>query len=253
DMGDVELVGQYLGPNNLAHNVHVQGDYAFVSHYESGVVVLDLTDPANPTEVARYDTYPQGEGPNFNGNWGATTPSPNGYVYGGDFDGKLTVLRWTPPGAALAPAIAPVGGPITLPASGGPFDYTAAVTNHGASPQSFDAWVVATLPNGSERRVVGPVAVTLPAGGSVTRTLTLNVPGRAPAGVYTLTLNVGAYPSVVDASDSFTFEKEAAGVASREEGAEMPVSEGAFFDEAAGAPAASIAAPVGVAVYPNPA
>ena len=109
---------------------------------------------------------------------------------------------------------------------------------------------MATLPNGSERRVVGPVAVTLPAGGAVARTLTLNVPGRAPGGLYTLTLNVGDYPSTVDASDSFTFEKAAA--AGREAGGEARlVSEGAFFGEA-GSTAPAVA-PAGVAVYPNPA
>ena len=250
DMNDVELVGQYLGPNGLAHNVHVQGDYAFISHYESGVVVLDLTDKANPTEVARYDTYPSGEGPNFNGSWGATVPSPSGYVYGGDFDGKLTVLRWTPPTTAVSPEIDAVGGPITIPAAGGSFDYTARVTNTSSSPQTFDAWVTATLPNGSERPVVGPVAVTLPAGGSAQRTLTLTVPGAAPAGLYTVSLHVGDHPSGIDATDSFTFTKEAD--AARPGGPDALRMEGAFFD-AADAPAAHDAREGAMSVSPNPA
>ena len=107
DMDNVALVGEYLGPSRLAHNVHVQGGYAFISHYEDGVVVLDLSDPTNPTQVAGYDTLPDGDGPFFNGNWGATTPSPGGYVYGGDFDGTLTVLQWTPPPTGLEQPAAP--------------------------------------------------------------------------------------------------------------------------------------------------
>src|SRR5690606_19577974 len=110
--------------------------------------------------------------------------------------------------------------------------------------------------------VAGPLSVTLPAGGSAQRTLRLRVPGAAPAGTYTLTLNVGEYPSGVEASDAFTFEKGAAGaaVAARAEGPVELVAEGAFFDaegSEAAAPAAAASAssvvPAGrLAVYPNP-
>src|SRR5690606_2403431 len=63
------------------------------------------------------------------------------------------------------------------------------------------------------------------------------------------------YPSGVEASASFTFEKEAAaGVAVGEAGPVGFVSAGAFFDVGtASAPAASVAAPAGIIVYPNPA
>jgi choice-of-anchor B domain-containing protein len=91
---NVALVGEYLAENRLAHNVHIQGRYAFVSHYTSGIAVVDIQDPANPVEVARYDTTPGDDEAAFRGTWGATVPSPSGYVYGSDFDGRLTVLRF---------------------------------------------------------------------------------------------------------------------------------------------------------------
>ena len=257
DMSDVTLVGQFLAPNQLAHNVHVQGDYAFVSHYESGVVVADISDPANPVIVDQYDTYPQGEGPSFNGTWGVTLPGPDGYIYAGDMDGELTVLRWNPPAAAVVPELDPVSPPVVVPPAGGSFSYTARVTNGDDAPHAFDAWITATLPNGSPYGpVAGPLSVTLPAGGSAQRTLRLRVPAAAPPGTYTLTLNVGEYPSGVEASDAFTFEKGAAGaaVAARAEGPVELTSEGAFFDaEAVVAPAASaVTSPGRLAVYPNP-
>src|SRR5690606_20249860 len=148
-----------------------------------------------------------------------------------------------------------------LPPSGGQFSYTARVTNDGDAPHSFDAWVAATLPNGNPyaRPVAGPIAVTLPAGGSAQRTLRLRVPGAAPAGTYTLTLNVGEYPSGVDASDAFTFEKQGAGaagaVATQAEGPVELVAKGAFFDAEASeseAAEAEAAAAGRLAVYPNP-
>jgi choice-of-anchor B domain-containing protein len=97
DLSDVTLVGEYLAANGLAHNAHVQGRYAFISHYGAGVVVIDLADPANPVEVARYDTYPANDDGGFHGSWGTVPPTPGGYVYGSDIEGRLTVLRFRTP------------------------------------------------------------------------------------------------------------------------------------------------------------
>jgi len=95
DLTDIELVGEYLGANGLAHNAHVMGDLVVLSHYAAGVTVVDITDPAEPVEVARYDTTPESDGDGFFGTWGAYPYSPSGYVYASDFDGVLTVLQMT--------------------------------------------------------------------------------------------------------------------------------------------------------------
>ena len=95
DASNPELVGEWLGANRIAHNALVRGRYAFVSHYTAGVYVLDLADPASPTVVARHDTYARNDDVTMDGTWGATLPSPSGYVYGSNGDGQLTVLRWT--------------------------------------------------------------------------------------------------------------------------------------------------------------
>lgn len=96
DMGNIQLRGTYLATNGLAHNVHVRGDYIYISHYTSGVTVVDWSDPDNPVEVAAYDTYPQNNVANFFGNWGATLPTPQGRVYASNFEGKLFILQWDP-------------------------------------------------------------------------------------------------------------------------------------------------------------
>ena len=95
DLDDIELVGEYLGANGLAHNAHVMGDLVVLSHYSAGVTVVDISDPANPVEVARYDTTPENDAGGFFGTWGAYPYSPSGYVYASDFDGILTVLQMT--------------------------------------------------------------------------------------------------------------------------------------------------------------
>ena len=99
DLSDPEnptLVGDWLGESRLAHNVQIAGDYAFVSHYASGVYILDITDILTPTVVAQYDTHPENDDAAFYGNWGVSMPTASGYLYTSDLEGTLTVLRWDP-------------------------------------------------------------------------------------------------------------------------------------------------------------
>ncbi|MDX1530313.1 MAG: hypothetical protein R3362_02185, partial [Rhodothermales bacterium] len=93
DADNVELVGEYLGASKLAHNAHVLGDRVYLSHYTAGVTVVDISDPENPEEIARYDTYAPNDTTGFFGNWGAFPYTNGGYVYASDLEGKLTVLR----------------------------------------------------------------------------------------------------------------------------------------------------------------
>ena len=62
-------MGEYLGENSLAHNVHVKDDFLYISHYTSGLKILDIFDPSNPIEVAAYDSYPDDDNNGFYGCW----------------------------------------------------------------------------------------------------------------------------------------------------------------------------------------
>ena len=95
DIAEPELVGEWLGASLIAHNAHITDRYAFISHYASGLSVVDIADPTAPVEVAAYDTYPASDQPGFRGAWGATLPSPGGYVYVSDLEGDLTALQWS--------------------------------------------------------------------------------------------------------------------------------------------------------------
>ena len=93
DMNNVTLLGSYLGGNSLAHNTHWMGNLAVIAHYSYGVSVVDVSNPLQPVEVARYDTYLADDAPGFWGCWGAYPFSPSGYVYASDINGYLTVLQ----------------------------------------------------------------------------------------------------------------------------------------------------------------
>ncbi|MEM7039817.1 MAG: choice-of-anchor B family protein, partial [Bacteroidota bacterium] len=94
NMANLVKRGEYLAPNNLAHNVHVMGKYLFISHYTSGVTIVDWSNPDVPVEVAAYDTYPQHDISDFFGCWGTYPYTNNGYVYASNFEGKLFILEW---------------------------------------------------------------------------------------------------------------------------------------------------------------
>ncbi len=127
----------------------------------------------------------------------------------------------------VAVTLTPVGDPIVIDAAGGSFQYDIAVTNNGASSANVDIWIDISGPGGS--RTIGPISRTIAAGGTISRTLTQTVPGGLPAGTYTQTGSVGAYPTP-DASDGFTWEKAAAKAAGA-----VAVSEWATDLEALGA------------------
>jgi len=93
DLSNIVLADEYLAPNNIAHNAHIWGDLAVISHYAYGVSVVDISDPLNMEEVASYDTYPRNDSPGFWGCWGAYLTPQSDYVYASSFNGDLTVLK----------------------------------------------------------------------------------------------------------------------------------------------------------------
>jgi Secretion system C-terminal sorting domain len=65
-----------------------------VSHYESGVSVLDISDPGCMEEVANFDTWLPGDQPFFAGTWGVYPYGNDSLVFASNFDGRLFVLKF---------------------------------------------------------------------------------------------------------------------------------------------------------------
>jgi choice-of-anchor B domain-containing protein len=93
DYNDIQLVGEFLGSSQLAHNVHVKGNFVYVSHYQSGVYVLDITRPECPEEVAQFDTWPSGDGSGFAGCWGTFPFAGDSLLFASNDNGKLFILK----------------------------------------------------------------------------------------------------------------------------------------------------------------
>jgi len=94
DFANPVLLDEYLSsPSNLAHNTHIHGDYAYISHYGDGLRIVDISDPALLVEVGFYDTHQNDQG-SFEGDWGAYPFAPSGLVYVSDEANGLFVVSF---------------------------------------------------------------------------------------------------------------------------------------------------------------
>jgi len=86
-------LGQYTtNPASIPHNVYIVGNLCHVSWYTEGYVLLDISNPSAPVEVASYDTWPGASG-GFNGAWGVYPFQPSGNVYILDMSTGLYIVR----------------------------------------------------------------------------------------------------------------------------------------------------------------
>lgn len=107
------------------HNPWIDGDTLYLSHYSGGVRVLDIADPARPSETAHMVTQnAKGERGSV---WGVMTDE-RGYIYLSDMVAGLWVLRHAtaavptptvPPTPSPAPSATPAP-PIPTPAPTAP-------------------------------------------------------------------------------------------------------------------------------------
>ncbi len=78
------------------HNVIVEGNLAYLSWYSDGVLILDISDPYNPVEVARYhqagSAFEASNG-GIQNVWGIYKVPDVPWIYASDRNGGLYVLK----------------------------------------------------------------------------------------------------------------------------------------------------------------
>lgn len=82
--------------NNIAHNPLIKGDYCYVSYYEDGVQIWDISNPSMPALAGYYDMV---NNSNYNGTsrgvWGVYPFLPSGNILASDDINGLYVLSFT--------------------------------------------------------------------------------------------------------------------------------------------------------------
>ncbi|MGZ8570448.1 MAG: choice-of-anchor B family protein [Bacteroidia bacterium] len=94
-------MGSNANKGSIPHNPFIKDNLVYSSYYHDGVVVFDITDPKNPTWLARYDTYPQNDTMkdesmryySYEGCWNVYPFLPSGNVVASDMTNGLFVLR----------------------------------------------------------------------------------------------------------------------------------------------------------------
>ncbi len=71
DLDDPKLIKEHISDNKSSdHNLYIKGNYAYLSNYQSGLRIMDISDIANPVEVGFFDTVPHAtDTPGFGGSW----------------------------------------------------------------------------------------------------------------------------------------------------------------------------------------
>ncbi len=75
------------------HNLYTHNGYIFESNYRSGLRVFDAADPANPVQVAWFDTFPGSDSASFNGAWSNYPFFPSGNIIISDIERGMFVVR----------------------------------------------------------------------------------------------------------------------------------------------------------------
>jgi choice-of-anchor B domain-containing protein len=94
DLNTPTQVGQWTGPTRaIDHNGFVRGNRYYMSNYERGLTILDITDPTSPIEAGFFDTYTPSNSASFNGAWGVYPFLPSGNILVSDINSGLYVLK----------------------------------------------------------------------------------------------------------------------------------------------------------------
>ncbi len=94
NLDEIVQVGEYTThPQATVHNVHVRGDFAFMSYYAEGLRIADITDPTLPAEAGYYDTHPEWV-TGFRGAWGCYPFLPSGNILISDIQTGLWIFSF---------------------------------------------------------------------------------------------------------------------------------------------------------------
>lgn len=102
----------------IDHNLYVHNGLVFQSNYRSGLRVFDALDPANPTPLAHFDTYPGSDSNEFNGAWSNYPFFPSGTIIVSDIERGLFILRLDAEPSSVAVSLASAAPEIVSPAGG---------------------------------------------------------------------------------------------------------------------------------------
>jgi choice-of-anchor B domain-containing protein len=96
NISDLELISIFNSNVNefsIAHNLMIKDNLVYISYYQDGLQVFDISNPNNPIRIAYYDTYiPENTG-GYAGAWGVYAFLPSGRILISDVQSGLFVVN----------------------------------------------------------------------------------------------------------------------------------------------------------------
>jgi choice-of-anchor B domain-containing protein len=95
DLENPKLAKEHLGVEASSdHNLYIVGDYMYQANYKSGLRILNITDRANPREVAFFDTAPYSQNnAGFQGAWSVYPFFKSGVIIVNSIEQGLFLVR----------------------------------------------------------------------------------------------------------------------------------------------------------------
>tara|TARA_B100001093_G_C26858777_1_gene1028815 strand:- start:3965 stop:7657 length:3693 start_codon:yes stop_codon:yes gene_type:complete len=143
DLDNPTLETTYSGPNaSIDHNNYIIGNDVFMSHYSSGLRILDISNISNPTERAFFDVHPSNNNTNFDGSWSNYPFFESGNIVVTAIDDGLFVLKES--SNLIAPLIT-----FTVPEDGSILLEWSAATSQGDYIELYRSTVESFIPSSS--------------------------------------------------------------------------------------------------------
>ena len=196
NLSSITEVGKFKSGarTSIVHNVHVNGDYLYVSYYKEGVRIASLkNDPTNPQEIAYYDTFAPAGGGCFGGNdyagcWGVY-PFTNFSLFVSDLDSGGYILSWEPVSQTFT-------AQATTATTPGTINLTLDYKNDTVAPVTALGVVVISAVNGSPSFLPWLVDARVLNAGQSSGPLPATIP--VPPGLPPLTVDFTSYVGILN-------------------------------------------------------
>lgn len=97
DLDDPIMIKEHYGEAlAIDHNLYIKDGLMYQSNNSSGLRILDVSDPENPTEVGFFDPVPWDDSIGFNGTWSNYPYFPSGTIVATSRREGVFFLKYTP-------------------------------------------------------------------------------------------------------------------------------------------------------------
>ena len=110
DLSNISVLATFnsgVDQQSMAHNGIIKGNLAYIPYYHDGLRVFDISDPSNPIQVYKYDTYAPNSHLSYKGAWGVYPYLPSGNIIVSDMQTGLYLFECGNPTAIIENKLTP--------------------------------------------------------------------------------------------------------------------------------------------------